>query len=497
QTRGWFYSLMTISTLLFEKEPLPHPYKNCLVLGLITDAKGKKLSKRDRNYADPMDMMETHGADAVRWALYANTVPGQGTKFHDGAAVDALRDLLLKVWNVYSFFVTYANIDAWDAKAARPEVAKRSDLDRWILAELDATVRAVRTEMDVYRSHMAVRRISEFNEALSNWYVRRSRDRFWAAGDSADKHAAFATLYEVLVDYAKLLAPFTPFLSELLYQNLVRKVDAGAPESVHLADFPLAVDARVDDTLRSDVAITRSLVGLGLRVRTEQKLKVRQPLGTAIVVIASDDEERAVKRFEDAIRGELNVHAIEFTREPAKYVEFTLVPNFRALGPKLGKDMPACKKVLADADGSKLHAELSANGAVEVTLPSGTVRLGAEDLEIRLSAKEGFAAASELGRVLVLDTRITPELRAEGLAREVVNRIQRARKDMDLAHEARIEVTYQADGELADALTAHAAYIAEETLAAKLLAGTDGKGKRHDDTVDGLPFVFWISEPPK
>lgn len=229
QTRGWFYSLMTISTLLFGKEDwtdengeevLPRPFRNCVVLGLLTDKKGKKMSKRDRNYADPMDLIEEHGADALRWALYANTAPGQGTRFDASSPIEALRELLLKVWNVYSFFVTYANIDNWDpATSPRPPIEARSDMDRWVLSELDATVRAVREAMDGYRSDHAVRSIVAFNDALSNWYVRRSRDRFWAEGDSADKAAAFATLYEALVDFIKLIAPFTPFIAEEAYKR--------------------------------------------------------------------------------------------------------------------------------------------------------------------------------------------------------------------------------------------------------------------------------------
>ncbi|MCC6874743.1 MAG: isoleucine--tRNA ligase, partial [Sandaracinaceae bacterium] len=249
QTRGWFYSLLAISTMLFEKEELPHPFRNCTVLGLITAGDGKKLSKRDRNYSDPMDMFGRFGADAVRWSLYVQSIPGQSAKWFDAGANDAIKDFLLKVWNVYSFFVTYANIDGFDPRSPRPPVGARPDMDRWILAELDATVREVRGAMDAYRTHPASRRLSDFVDSLSNWYVRRSRARFWAKGHTPDKDAAFATLFEVLVELSKLLAPFTPFLAESLYQNLARRERDGAPESVHLARFPVTDDARVDDTL--------------------------------------------------------------------------------------------------------------------------------------------------------------------------------------------------------------------------------------------------------
>ncbi|MCA9583625.1 MAG: class I tRNA ligase family protein, partial [Myxococcales bacterium] len=301
------------------------------------------------------------------------------------------------------------------------------------------------------------------NDALSNWYVRRSRGRFWSEGDSADKAAAFATLYEVLVDFTGLIAPFVPFVAETMYRNLVTKADPKAPESVHLAAFPQPQSARKNDLLRTDMALVRNVVSLGQRVRTERKLKVRQPLGQAIVVVDTDAERDSIARFSDAIREELNIHELTFTKEPGKYVEFQLVPNFRALGPKLGKQMPACKKALATADASALREQLEKNGSIELALPDGNVTLDSDDIEVRLTAKDDFAAASSGGLVLILDTRLTDELRAEGLAREVINRVQRARKSMDLAHEARIAITYQAEGALADAVAAHGETIARET----------------------------------
>ena len=493
QTRGWFYSLMTISTLLFPEQPYPHPFRNCVVLGLITDEKGRKMSKSLKNYTDPMQLMEEHGGDAVRWALYTGTVPGQNTRFFPGAASEALREYLLKIWNCYSFFVTYASIDRWEPSATVP-VGERPDMDRWILAELDATVRETRAALDAYKSHIAARRLTAFNEALSNWYVRRSRSRFWASGDSADKRAAFATLYEVLVDLAKLTAPFTPFIAESIYQNLVRGADASAPESVHLADYPTPDDTRVDDALRAQMEAVRTVVTLGQRVRADRKIKVRQPLSEAIAVVASDEERAAIERFGDAIREELNVHTLSFTTEPRKYVDFQLLPNFRALGPKLGKRVPAVKKALADADGSALHAELEKNGQIEIALPDGPVTLEASEIEVRLSAREDFAAAATGGRVVVLDTKITDALRREGLARECVNRIQRARKTMDLPFDARIEIAWEAGGDLAEAIRAHGERIAGETLATTLTERTNAEpsGDAHDAPVDGSAFRFWI-----
>ncbi|MEO0326566.1 MAG: class I tRNA ligase family protein, partial [Myxococcota bacterium] len=471
QTRGWFYSLMTISTLLFGEAGrgeggYPHPFRNCVVLGLLTDEKGLKYSKSLKNYTDPLELMERTGADAVRWALYANTVPGQNTRFFEGAANDAAREFLLKIWNVYSFFVSYANIDMWSPAAATPPLADRADLDRWILAELDETTRRVRAELDAYKSHQAVKHVSAFVDALSNWYVRRSRARFWAGGAATgDKAAAFATLHEVLADLSKLIAPFVPFLAEAMYQNLVRQQDAGAPASVHLAAYPEPDEARADAALREAVALTRAVVTAGNRVRNEHQLKVRQPLGEAIVVVAGADERAGIERFAADVRDELNVEVLAFTDEPAKFVNFELLPNFRVLGPKLGKQVPACKKALAEADGSALHAEMSEQGSITVTLPDGDVELTKDEVQVRLAAKEGFAAASEQGHVVVLDTTLTEPLRRKGWAREVTSRIQKARKELGLALDDRITLRWDAEGALTEAVTEHAERIAGDVLA--------------------------------
>ncbi|MFK8001494.1 MAG: isoleucine--tRNA ligase [Polyangiales bacterium] len=490
QTRGWFYSLLTISTLLFEEKDTPHPFRNCVVLGLLTDEKGKKQSKSLKNYTDPMIIMEKSGGDAMRWALYSATVPGQNTRFFERAATDAVREFLLKIWNVYSFFVTYANIDGFGATSERPPISERPDMDRWILAELDATTRLVREELDGFRSHTAARHIHSFVDALSNWYVRRSRSRFWASGVSADKTSAFATLYEVLRDLSAIVSPFVPFIAEELHQNLRR---ADEPESIHLMPFPEGDDERQDEELRNAVTLTRGVVALGQRVRSEEKLKVRQPLGEAVVVVADDAERAAIDRFSSAIREELNVETLSFTDEPAKYVNFDLVPNFRALGPKLGKRMPLCKKALAAADGSKLHEELEGAGSFTLVLSDGeSIQLGPEEVEIRLAAKEGFAAAASGGQVVVLDTQLTDALVRAGLAREVISRLQKERKERDLAFDARIMVEITSTGVLQEALQEHSAHIAKEILAEsfEVVSAVDG-GVDHD--VGELSFTFKVS----
>jgi isoleucyl-tRNA synthetase len=440
-----------------------------------------------------MLMMEAHGGDAVRWALYTGTVPGQGTRFSDNAVIEALREFVLKLWNVHSFLVTYANIDGWTPSAPRPDFAARSDMDRYILAELNDTVRAVCSSLDAYESHRAARALEDFAEALSNWYVRRSRSRFWASGDGADKASAFATLYEVLVELSKLCAPFVPFMAEALYQNLVRTQDDKAPISVHLARFPSYSEARAEKPLLLAMQATRSAVTLGQRVRAERKLKVRQPLAEAIVAVASAEERSRIEQFADAVREELNVKKVTFTEEPQKYVTFELLPNFRALGPKLGKDLPLVKQALGKASGSELYAQLEAAGKIELQLPSGPLTLGPEEIQVRLSAKPDYAAAASHGHVVVLDTRVSDALKREGFAREVVNRVQRARKTMDLAFEARIQLQYRAAGELALAISEHAQWIAGETLAQSVSASEQGQGQEHAVDVDGEPLTFWVS----
>jgi len=491
QTRGWFYTLLAISSLLFPRADNPHPFRNCVVLGFITDKQGRKQSKRLGNYTDPLLLMEQHGADAVRWALYTGTVPGQNTKFSEDSVAQALRETLLKVWNVYSFLVTYANIDAWSPDAKAPPMEHRHELDRWIVAELDATVRDVRAALDRYQAHVAAKAIADFTNALSNWYLRRSRSRFWAEGLDESKQGAYATLYEVLVDLGRLMAPFAPFLSEILHQNLAIGHDKTAPESVHLARYPESVETRRAEGLRREIETARTIVGLGQRVRTDHKIKVRQPLSEAIVLVTSDDERQAIERSSQTIREELNVHKLTLSTDQEKYVRVELVPNFRVLGPKLGARLPEVKKMLAAMRGPNYHRELDATGKLQIRFADGPIELTRDDIEVRLIAKENFAAASERGRVVVLDTRISDALRREGLAREVINRIQRTRKDMDLPFEARIEVRYEAEGELAQAITEHHLHIATETLSGSLAAGR-GDGDAIVMEVEGSLLRLWI-----
>lgn len=487
QTRGWFYSLLAVNTLLFPDRPAPHPYRNCTVLGFITDEKGQKFSKHKKNYTDPMEVMNQQGADAVRWAFYTNCVPGQNTRFYPGAAQEALRDFLIKTWNVYSFLVTYARIDGWyPREGATVPVHDRPDLDRWILSMLHTTIDSVRRELDNFRSHTAARTLNEFNEHLSNWYVRRSRGRFWAEGDTKDKLAAFETLHEVLLTWSSLLAPFVPFIAETMYQNL-----CPAPlRSVHLSDYPKADTTLMDRGLEDTMDAVMTLVSLGKRVRSEQKIKVRQPLSRAIAVVGTPELRMAIEPFEDTIKQELNVHGLEFAQDPHQHVHLTLLPNFRRLGPKLGKDMPKCNAALQAMDAQEAETNLRRTGTLTVRWPGGEVELDPDDVTVRLQARDGYAAAAQGEQVLIVDTTLDEALIHEGIAREVINRIQRERKDQDLPFETRIHVQYHSGPEVHRAIDRHLEHIKKETLSTHFEACEQSLASSAD--IEGTEFRFTV-----
>ncbi len=489
QTRGWFYSLLAISTLLKEcaerkkakGEPLgelapwdrgyPLPYKNCLVLGLILAENGVKLSKKLRNYPDPFDILEQEGADAMRWFFYISNQPWTSTRFFQAGIREAQKDFLVRLRNVYSFFVIYANIDGFDpAKGAAPAPEQRSLLDRWMLSKLETATKAVGDNLEAMNILSAAQALGALVEQLSNWYVRRSRDRFWAdkadAAKAADKAAAYWTLYETLTRIAVLSAPFTPFFAEELYQNLVRDLrPETAEESVHLCRWP-AVDAqRIDAAVEARMDLVREIASLGLAARASQKLKVRQPLAKAVVILTRPQDRAGVEDLAAVIREEINVKTLAFAEDAAQFVSFTVKPNFKELGAVLGKSMKACAAAVANADAAKIVHDLKEKGAFEVAFDGQTRALTAEQLDVRIAAKEGFAAADGRGAVVVLDAAVTEELEREGLARELVNRIQTARKEMDLPFEARIRVRLGVGGAVARAAIEHGAAIAAETLA--------------------------------
>jgi len=469
----------------FVKE-YPHPFRNCIVLGLIQGEDGKKLSKRLRNYKDPGYIFDHEGADAMRWSLLSAQAPWTNVRFQEEAIATDQREFLIRLYNVYSFFVIYANIDGFNPAEVLPAPsapaprdpparaeAERTELDRWILSELHATIRDVRSAMDRYENYPAAQRLIAFVDALSNWYVRRSRARFWKSQMDADKRAAYTTLWTCLEQVCRLAAPFVPFFTEALYQNLVRRPFRDkVPESIHLCDYPQADQARIDERLSAEMAWGREIASLGRAARTEAMLKVRQPLARVEVVLADPYQQAWLESHAPLIAEELNVKAVEFATDADRYVSYAVKPNFKSIGPKFGKLAPQIQKTLAAADAAALRRQLDANGKLAMEVAGQPVELTPDDVQITLSAKSGWAAAQGRSAVVVLATEITPELRLEGLARELIHEIQARRSDENLPYEARsrgsIEVDPATGRELLAAIEANRAYILGETLGTEL-----------------------------
>jgi len=498
QTRGWFYTLHVLGTLLFGSRA----YEHCIVLGLVSDESGRKMSKRLGNVVEPMAVIEETGADALRWYFYVNN-PEASARFSERLVREAAQRFLLPLWNALSFFTIYANLDGWLPPGAReggdgggPDLAERPALDRWVLARLDRLVDEITGHLEGYRTAEAARALEAFVEELTNWYIRRSRDRFWsgdgggAAGASAaDKESAYHALYEVLTTLGRLLAPFTPFLAEVLHRHLVRSVVPGAAESVHLEDWPEPAGAeRRDEALEAGMAAVQRIVRLGHAARNTHSIKTRQPLAAVTLVTADESLPGRVAPHEELLRDELNVHAIRWAADRSAYVSHEVKPVYPKTGPRFGKRMKEVAAALAAADGDALAAELEERGRVELELSDGPVELSAEELEVRLVEREGTATSGDRELLVALDVELTPELVREGLAREVVHQIQAARKDEDLDYADRIRVAYAAGGELARAIDEHRAWIAEQTLAVELAPDPEAAGR--GGAIDGEPFAF-------
>jgi isoleucyl-tRNA synthetase len=462
---------------------------------------GQKMSKSKRNYREPGEIFDRYGADALRWYFFANQPPWTSIRYSEQAIKDSIPEFLLRLWNVYSFFTIYANIDGFDpavqlsthcaedsaqseqfsslaanglarAAAYRP-LAERNELDRWILSELNRTAAKVVERMDLYDNFAACAAITEFVDALSNWYVRRSRDRFWAADKrSPEKLDAYWTLYECLVTTARLIAPFTPFLAESLWQNIAADgavFGDRVAESIHLCTYPVGDPAAIDAQLSEQMNLVRHIASLGRNARTAASLKVRQPLARVEVILADATHQQWLEEHAGVIAEELNVKQVEFSDEPDKYVTHEVLPNFKLLGPKLGKLLPKVKQWLATQSGADLLANIRDNGKIDFTIDGQAIALSAEEVEVRLQAKPGWAAANDKGVVVVLATELTPELVAEGLARDLVRVIQDRRKELGCEFTDRIEIGLSTDSpELQNAVQDCGQYIATETLASGL-----------------------------
>lgn len=501
QTRGWFYTLHVLAVALFDQVA----FENCIVLGHVNDEQGRKMSKRLGNVVDPMAVVDETGADALRWYFYVND-PEQPSRFSARLVREAAQGFLLPLWNALSFFTIYANLDGWRPGKSKDVLLKeRTDLDRWILLRLDDLIEKVTENLESYTVAPAARAIEAFLDDLTNWYIRRSRDRFWASADSTgvDKEAGYQTLYEVLTTLARLVAPFTPFVAEALHERLVRGQRDGAADSVHLEPFPTARgwmnqldESGRNETLRlvEAMSLAKRVVGLARAARSTHDLKTRQPLSSMVLVFAQEvfgvGVKDHVERVKDLILDEVNVKEIRWAGRRGEFVTHEVRPNFRVLGKKVGAKMKAVQAALAAADGDELAAALERDGRLELAIDGSTVTLAPEDLEVRLIEKEGLATAGDRELLVVLDTRLTPELVAEGRAREVVNRIQTARKEAGLDYADRIRVRYRAAAELEAAIAAWRDWIAGETLAVELAPG--GAGDLASAPVDDLDFALAV-----
>ncbi|HVP12528.1 MAG TPA: class I tRNA ligase family protein, partial [Phycisphaerae bacterium] len=509
QTRGWFYSLTAISVMLFGKNGLagagqhsalstqrsalayPQPFRTCIVLGLLMGEDGLKMSKSKKNYREPSYVFEHQGADAMRWLFFSGQTPWTSIRFQESTIAESQREFLIRLYNCYSFFVIYANIDKWEPnqwlrafcqKPATTEGGCRRDcqafteLDRWIISELNQCCVSVYKHMEAYDNYNACKALIQFVDALSNWYVRRSRERFWRAGMDDNKQAAYGTLHECLVTVSKLIAPFTPFLAESMYRNLVCTHEPGALLSVHLCDYPITaanaaeIEKSIDRDLNASVEDVRQLVSCGRAARSAAKIRVRQPLARIELHHRKAD---VIKRYEDIIKDELNIKRIDYVESADidDIVQYELKPDFRKLGPKHGSLAPKIKAALGKhKDVQALVKALEQDGEFMIEVDTQRVFLNAGEVAVELHAKEGWTAERIPGAgILVLDTQLTPELRDEGTARDLVNQVQQIRKQLNLRYEQRIDLAVVGPDEVQRVVNGFGKHIMGETLAQSLL----------------------------
>jgi isoleucyl-tRNA synthetase len=469
QTRGWFYTLHAISTLLFDQEC----FKNVICLGLVVDANGQKMSKSKGNVVDPWDVLNESGADAFRWYFYTSAPPNAERRFAPSMVTDVVKNFTLTLWNIYSFFVTYANLDQPALTAASSagrgeKEGKGNDLDRWLLSSLNTLMRDVTKAYEAYDVPAATRPIETFVESLSTWYLRRSRRRFWKSESDTDKQSAYATLYATLVTLSKLLAPAMPFLAEEMYRNLVCALDPTAPESVHLAKWPKADETRIDETLNREMDLVMKMVSLGHNARQKANRKVRQPLAEVAFALSRLDEYHAVETYADLITDELNVKKVRLLDTTLEAVSFTVKPLPKQLGQKYGNKFPELAKAIRALNPNIVAPVFLSGQSEKVVLDNVTYTILPEDVEVRADAKTGFAVAAEGAYLAALVTDLTPELVREGMAREFVRRVQDLRKTADLDVADRIKVNVVATPALKEAIEANRDYITAETLTVEL-----------------------------
>ena len=464
QTRGWFYSLLAISTLIFNKAP----YKNVIVLGHVQDENGQKMSKSKGNAVDPFDALEKYGADAIRWYFYINSAPWLPNRFHGKAVTEGQRKFMGTLWNTYAFFVLYANIDEFDATKYTLEYEKLSVMDKWLLSKLNSAIKAVDENLANYKIPEAAKALQSFVDDMSNWYVRRSRERFWAKGMEQDKINAYMTLYTALVEICKTAAPMIPFMTEDIYQNLVRSIDANAPESIHLCDFPKVNEAHIDKELEENMDRVLKLVVMGRACRNTANIKNRQPIGQ--MYVKADFE---LSEFFDAIvADELNVKNVTFTQEVRDFTSYSFKPQLKTVGPKYGKLLGGIKNVLSGLDGNAAMDELNANGCLRFEVNGEEVVLNREDLLIDTAQMEGYVSEDDNGITVVLDTNLSEELLEEGFVREIISKVQTMRKEADFEVMDKIVITYEGSEKAETVFAKNADEIGAETLALEVKKAT-------------------------
>ena len=485
QTRGWFYSLLAISTLIFNKAP----YKNVIVLGHVQDENGQKMSKSKGNAVDPFEALEKFGADAIRWYFYTNSAPWLPNRFHDKAVTEGQRKFMGTLWNTYAFYVLYANIDEFDPTKYSLENCKLTVMDKWLLSKLNSMVKAVDENLNNYRIPEAARALQEFTDDMSNWYVRRGRERYWVQGLPEDKIAAYMTLYTALVTTAKAAAPMIPFMTESIYQNLVRSVDKSAPESIHLCAFPTVDEKAIDKELEDKMDKVLEIVVLGRAARNGSSLKNRQPLATMYVKLDGELDSF----YTDIIRDELNIKNVSFTDKVDDFVTYQFKPQLKTVGPKFGKQLNEIRTALSELDGTAAKKELDKNGRLVLSLPSGEVTLETEDLLIEAKQKDGFYTVSDRGITVAIDTTLTKELIEEGFVRELISKIQTMRKEAGFNVTDHIKVTVSGSEMVTDIAVLKKADIAGDTLADSV-ESADAAGYTKDWDINGEKVTIGVEK---
>ena len=485
QTRGWFYSLLAISTLIFNKAP----YRNVIVLGHVQDENGQKMSKSKGNAVDPVDALETYGADAIRWYFYINSAPWLPNRFHGKAVQEGQRKFMGTLWNTYAFFVLYANIDNFDATKYTLDYDKLPVMDKWLLSKMNSMIRDVDDNLNNYRIPEAARVLQEFVDDMSNWYVRRSRERFWAKGMEQDKINAYMTLYTALVNVAKAASPMIPFMTEDIYQNLVRSIDKNAPESIHLCEFPSVDEMHIDKQLEADMDEVLKVVVLGRAARNTANIKNRQPIGKMYVKADHELSDFYVEIIED----ELNVKSVEFVEDVRNFTSYSFKPQLKTVGPKYGKQLGNIRKALAEIDGNAAMDTLKAEGALKFDFGAELVVLTEEDLLIDMAQTEGYVSESDNVVTVALDTRLTPELLEEGFVRELVSKIQTMRKEAGFEVMDHICIYQQNNDKIADILTRYADTIRSEVLADDIRTGEMG-GYTKEWNINGETGILGVEK---